>query len=103
MTNKPKRERMKPPERKEKLLDIAVELAAEIGCSNITRTAVAIHAQCAQGLVTHYFKSVAKLKQLILDTAIEREIMPILVEALIDKQITLSPELKQKVLSYLTH
>lgn len=98
--------RMKPAIRKQQILDAAVELAVEKGYRNITRKDVAIASKSASGLIGRYFKTVAGLKRAIVETAIEREIMPILAENLSikgEETKSLSPELKEKVILYLTN
>lgn len=106
MTKILKGARMNPLARKQKILDAAIHLAIEIGYRNITRKDVATRSDSAQGLVSRYFKTIANLRHEVLKEAVNREIMPILVENLSARdfdRIPVSPELKQKVILYLTN
>jgi AcrR family transcriptional regulator len=104
MTKTLKGARMNPLARKQKILEAAISLAIVSGYRNITRKDVAIASDSAQGLVSRYFKTVANLKKEVVREALEREIMPILVENLLDRpiaRINLPLELKDKVIHYL--
>ena len=98
--------RMKPAVRKQQILDAAIQLALQKGYRNISRQEVAIASKSASGLIGRYFKTVAGLKRSIVEAAIEREILPILAENLSikgEETRSLSPELKEKVILYLTN
>jgi AcrR family transcriptional regulator len=92
-------------ERKVELLSIAIDLSKEIGYSHITRDGVAKRAGVSYGLVTHYFQSIENLKNLVMEQAISEEIVEIIAQGMVLKDpLTnkLNPQLKEKVLSYLS-
>ena len=104
MTKTLKGARINPLVRKQKILDAAIQLSISSGYRNITRKDVALASDSAQGLVGRYFKTIANLRQEVLKEAVQREIIPILVENLSAREfdrIQLSTELKQKVINYL--
>jgi len=106
MTKLAKGVRMKPLARKQRILEAAVQLSIETGYRKITKRTVALSSDSAPGLIHRYFKTVANLKHEVIKEAIHREIMPILVEYLSDKELTnlnLTFDLKQKVIEYLNH
>lgn len=106
MTNRIKGARMNPLERKEQILNTAINLCLEKGYRQLTRRAVANRMQCASALINHYYKDIENLRTIVLKTAIEKEIIPILAENLAawgKETIELSTELKEKVIRYLTN
>lgn len=106
MTTRKKGERMDPLARKEQILNIAINVSIEKGYRYLTRREVAKRMQCASGLINHYFNGIEDLRNIVLSTAIEREIIPIVAEnfaAWGQETAGLSPELKQKVIRYLTN
>lgn len=99
------RERKLPKERKKELLSEAVELSKELGYSHITRDGIAKKAKVSYGLVTRYFQSMDNLRRLVLKEAIRTEILEIIAQGLVRKDpLTrrLTPELKERVLTYLS-
>jgi len=99
------RERKEPSERKQELLEVAIQLAKEEGYSHITRNEIARRAGVAYGLVTSYFKSIENLKRLVIKEAIRLEIVQIVAQALARKEpLTrrLDPSLREKVIRYLS-
>lgn len=99
------RERKEPTERKQELLEVAIQLAKEEGYSHITRNEIARRASVAYGLVTSYFKSIDNLKKLVVKEAIKKEIVQIVAQALARKEpLTrkLDPSLREKVIRYLS-
>lgn len=99
------RTRKLPTERKQELLEVAIQLAKEEGYSHITRNEIARRAGVAYGLVTSYFKTIDNLKKMVVKEAIKQEIVQILAEALARKEpLTrrLSPALREKVIRYLS-
>lgn len=99
------RRRENPEIRREKILRAAVRLAKRIGYQAVTRDDVADEADVSQGLVTYYFATIANLKSELIDTAIEKEIVAIVAQAVSvgDVQIKkLNPGLKQKVSEFFT-
>lgn len=106
MTSRMKGARMNPLARKEQILDTAINLSIEKGYRQLTRRAVANRMQCASALINHYFKDIENLRSIVLLTAIEKEILPILAEnyaAWGEETAGLSQQLKEKVIRYLTN
>ena len=101
MTSRMKGARMNPLARKEQILDTAIELSIEHGYRQLTRRAVAKKIQCTQTLISHYYASIKDLREAVLNTAIEREVLPILAQDLTIGGV-LTDTLKQKVIAYLT-
>lgn len=92
--------------RKEEILNAAIMLAAKIGYNRITREHVASCAGTSCALVTHYFGNMQQLKQDVLKAAIRREIYLIIAQGLsLGEPLTktISKELKDKVLAFLTN
>ena len=55
------RKRMTPEQRKNEILQAAILLAEAEGIESLTRDEVASEADCAVGLVSHYFNPFEKL------------------------------------------
>jgi AcrR family transcriptional regulator len=105
-TVKKQRLRKVPAVRKEEILNAAIDLAMRIGYQKITREAVAKCANTSESLITQYFDSMQHLKRVIIRTAVDREVFSIIAQALSlnDSYIkNISPELKQRVLKYLSN
>lgn len=99
------RERKQPTERKQELLEVAIELAKEIGYSHLTRNGIARKAGVAYGLVTTYFKNIDNLKKSVIKESIKLEILPIIAQAIAHNEpLTnrLDPCLREKVIRYLS-
>jgi len=99
-----KRRREKPTVRREEILNAAVHVACKLGYQSITRESVANAAQTSCALVTRYFVTMDCLKRAVVDTAIEREILPIVAQviSLGDKQTAnIKNSLKQKVIAFI--
>jgi len=106
MTSRIKGARMNPLARKEQILNTAINLSIETGYRHLTRRSVANRMQCASALINHYFDGIENLRRIVLVTAIEREIIPILAEnfaAWGEETAELPKELKEKVIRYLTN
>ncbi len=106
MTTRIKGARMNPLARKEQILETAINLSIEKGYRQLTRRAVANRMQCASALINHYFKDIENLRHIVLITAIEKEILPILAEnyaAWGVETAELPQQLKEKVIRYLTN
>lgn len=104
--NKPKKRYNDSSERRIQILDAAMELAGKIGYQNITREMVATAANTSCALVTWYFSPMESLKRIVMATAIEREILPIIAQGLSlgdEQTLTIRKELKQKVLVFLNN
>jgi len=97
---------MDPHARKEQILNIAIDLSIEKGHRNLTRRAIANKMQCASALINHYFDSIENLKHIVLQAAVEKEIVPILAENFVSwgkEHPELPTDLKDKVIQYLTN
>jgi AcrR family transcriptional regulator len=106
MTSRLKGARMNPLARKEQILNTAINLSIEKGYRQLTRRAVANRMQCASALINHYFENIENLRSVVLLTAIEKEIIPILAEnfaAWGEETAELPQKLKEKVIRYLTN
>lgn len=106
MTNRIKGARMNPLDRRNQILETAIEVSIERGYQNLTRRAVANRMECASALINHYFKDIETLRDTVLQTAIEREILPILAQNLAlwgRETAALDPNIKDKVIRYLTN
>lgn len=106
MTTRVKGARMNPSARKEQILNTAITLSIEKGYQQLTRRSVANRMQCASALINHYFQSIENLRQAVLLTAIEKEIIPILAENYVKwgrETAELPQQLKEKVIRYLTN
>jgi len=65
------------------ILQAALEMSAKPGgFKSLTRDGVAAHAHVATGLVTYYFKSMKKLRDAVVTTAIAGENLAVLSEAI---------------------
>lgn len=74
------RERKNPDERRELILQAAVDVATEAGLSAVTRAAVADRAAVAPGLISHYFRDMANLRAEIMGHAIENRILAVIAQ-----------------------
>lgn len=77
-----KRIRMKPEARRDQILSCAVELALLNGFNSLTRDSVAEAAGAANGLVSHYFSTMDKLRHAVMRAAVARELKPIIATGL---------------------
>lgn len=106
MTVRLKGARMNPAARKEQILNTAINLSIEKGYRRLTRQAIANRMQCACALINHYFHDIENLRNTVLLTAIQKEIVPILAEnyaAWGEETSDLPALLKEKVIRYLTN
>lgn len=106
MTTRIKGARMDPSARKEQILTTAINLALEKGYRQLTRRAIANRMQCASALINHYFDNIDNLRKIVLLTAIEKEILPIIAENFVvwgKETAELPQQLKEKVIRYLTN
>lgn len=93
--------RIDPELRKKHILDIALVMAAKVGYHNLTRDGIANKANMSTGIITQRFGTIGKLKNLVLRTAIQQEILCIIAQGLAnnDPQTQRLPkELKEKTL-----
>lgn len=83
--------------RKKQLLDIAIELAADVGYQNVSRKMIADRANVVKSLVSAYFGSMPKLRETIMRSAIKNSNLKIIAQGLIAKDkiaLTAPKELK---------
>lgn len=77
-----KRIRLAPPERKQAILDAAVQCATVAPYNRITRDLISVRAGCAPGTISHYFSTMAKLRRAIMREAVIRGIAGIVADGL---------------------
>lgn len=97
--------RMKPKERTAQLLDVAIDLAAQHGLSNVRRDQIAEAAGVSQGIVTLRLGEMPEMRRAVMRQAVKRGILSIIAEGLVngDKHATKAdPDLKQRALASLT-
>jgi len=79
-------ERLKPRDRKQQIIDAAVESAIlNGGCKALTRENIAVLAKCSVGLINHYFGTIELLKEEVIKKAISSAIPMLIAEAILDK------------------
>lgn len=71
--------------RAEQIMECAVLVSQEIGYANMTRAAVAERARCSTALVNHYWGEFRLLQDKVMKVAVERELLPIIAQGLLDK------------------
>jgi len=106
MNTRAKGARMNPYARKEQILNTAIDLSIENGYQQLTRRAIANRMQCASALINHYYQGIESLRRLVLSTAIEKEILPIIAQNFAvrgNETSELPQHLKDKVIQYLTN
>jgi AcrR family transcriptional regulator len=91
------------PSSKKLILDVAVSLAVERGLREISREAIAKIADVAEATVSFHFGTMSKLRRAVIMHAFENEILPILADARVDRELNtrMSAELKKKVAAYI--
>ena len=72
-------------DRAQEILEAAVALATDLGLHNVTRDGVAERARVSTALVNRYWGTIAALLDQVVATAVERELLPILAQAILDK------------------
>jgi DNA-binding transcriptional regulator YbjK len=77
------RVRALPTLRRRQLLDVAIELSRTVGYDKVTRHEIADAAEISPALVSHYFKTVEQLREVILRTAVKRAIPEIVAQGII--------------------
>lgn len=70
--------------RKQHILDCAMHEAHRAGYSHVTREAIAARAECASGLVSHYFGTMIELKRAIMSEAIRTRALRIVAQGIAD-------------------
>lgn len=102
MTLTGKRARLFPDERRANILNAAIEFASANGFTKVTRDAVAKAAGVSPALVTFYFWHVEELRRVIMQEAVDREVLPIILTGLaLQDPIAMgaSYDLKQRALN----
>lgn len=97
--------RLSKEERKREILNAAIALAKVSGYRTLTRDGVADRALVSTGLISYHFETMDALKRLVVKTAIEKEILPIIAQALADGDLQArnAPErLKKQALATLS-
>lgn len=93
-----------PAERREQILDGAIEQAKAIGFTRITRDGVAAHCGLSAGSINLHFSTMTQLRRDVMRAAVKREILPIIAQGLAagDAHARRAPaELKQRALATL--
>jgi len=60
-------------DRREKILNVALEIAARVGYSNVERQEVAIGAECSAALISYHFSTMTQFKRAIMRAAVHKE------------------------------
>lgn len=95
------------PTSKPEILAAAVKLARVHGLRKFSRAEVAEEAGVASATVSYHFGQMDAMRKAVVEYAIEREVLPILVDARADRGSSdlytrMSAELKQKVAAYIS-
>lgn len=94
--------RTDPKMRKTQILARAMCLAASIGHDNITRDEVARQCEIGSSTVAKYYRTMVILKRAVFKEAMRLEYMPVLQHCVSDEALDKFPELKRKILKYLS-
>ena len=96
--------RLDPKDRRDEILQAALNVAEKVGCKQLTRIQVAQKARCAESLVSSYFGTMAQFKRTIMRAAIRTERLKIIAYGIVEKDkhaLKASADLKQRALSSL--
>lgn len=96
--------RLTPKNRKKQILDTAVSIAMSMGYQKIRRCDIAKQIQISTTLISHYYLSIANLRNEILKAAIERKLFLIIAQGLSAGDplaLNISDELKQQTYKYI--
>jgi AcrR family transcriptional regulator len=75
--------RLHPDKRKEQIIDAAVKVAGQPGgWAKLTREAVAREAQCAEGLISKYFRTMITFRRTIMRHAIKAANLSVVAQGL---------------------
>jgi len=74
--------RLTPAARKNLILKAAVDFARREGWTYLTRDAVAAEAECAEGLVNHYFGDFTNLRDDVMRYAVRSGLLALIAEGL---------------------
>ena len=75
-------------DRTREILEAGVAVALEHGLHSVTRERVSAQARVSTALVNLYFGTMAALRDRIVATAVERELLGIIAQAMLDKHPT---------------
>lgn len=99
------RKRYQPKKRRDLIIESSIELSKDIGYLNITRDLVAKKCGVSYSLISRYFNPFQSLKKIIVKKAVEKEILEILSQCILTKEISIKKlphNLKSKLMGYLT-
>lgn len=97
-------ERKKAGERRDLILDAALQVAARVGYRHIKRDEIAEAAGVSAPLVSVYFKTMIEMRRQIMRAAVERECLAVIAQGLSDKNphaVKAPLELKERALASL--
>ena len=77
-----KLKRLQPEDRKQEILQAALDEACAVGYSNIKREDVARRAACAEGLVSRYFNTMPQLKRAVMRAAVKAEVLQVIAQGI---------------------
>lgn len=98
------RSRMTPDKRYELLIETGLELAKEIGYSHVNRLNLADRANVSPSLISHYFGSTDALRDMLINKAVAREVLPVIAQGIAYGHIHAKHaprELKKRALDYI--
>lgn len=87
--------------RKLQILETAIIVSMDVGLQNLTAEHIARKAKVTRSLINHHFHGIKNLKWLIVKTAIDRRILPIIAQGLLSKEPrfkNISPDLRDEAL-----
>jgi|SRR5208337_2001452 len=97
-----KYQRLPAKESRRQILETAIVFALKEGYYKITLVKIAHAAGCSYSLILYYFKSIKKLRQAVVDYAVENKILPLLAQLLSNPELSKIPKpLRAKVMEYL--
>lgn len=98
-------QRMDPVDRKRQLLDVGLELAAQVGYKNVTMVALTEKAGVSRTLYHRYFSTVGQFRVDVMRAAVKQENLTVIAQGLAakDKQaLKASTELRERAAATLT-
>ena len=79
------RKRMHPQLRKEQIIQAALEVATEVGYSNLTRKILADRIEVSPATIQRYYPTIPQLKRAVMRAAIKHERLPVIAQGLVVK------------------
>lgn len=98
-------QRMKPKDRKEHILQAALDVARKRGFNKMDREAIARQAGVSPALITQYYTTMTQMRRAVMRAAVKREVVEIIAYGLgaRDKHAMKAPaELKQRAIDWLS-